>query len=58
MTVATLIAFAAEEEVHHNVAMETIGFGIERSLIVGRQQSIEDLIDGVERGQRFGLSRR
>ncbi|WP_345802695.1 hypothetical protein AAIB33_06285 [Microbacterium sp. AZCO] len=28
MTVATLIAFAAEESEHHNVAMETIGFGI------------------------------
>ncbi len=29
MTVATLIAFAAEESEHHgNVALETVGFGI------------------------------
>ena len=28
MTVATLIALAAEEAEHHNVALETVGFGI------------------------------
>ncbi|MFH8249989.1 hypothetical protein ACH3VR_06450 [Microbacterium sp. B2969] len=28
MTVATLIAFAAEESGHGNVALETVGFGI------------------------------
>lgn len=33
MTVATMIAFAVEEEVHHNVAMETVGFGIVAILV-------------------------
>ncbi|TDN92786.1 hypothetical protein [Microbacterium sp. BK668] len=28
MTAATLIAFAAEEAEHHNVALETVGYGI------------------------------
>jgi len=28
MTVATLIALAAAEGEHHNVALETVGFGI------------------------------
>ena len=28
MTVATMIALAAEEAEHHNVALETVGFGI------------------------------
>ena len=36
MTLATIIAFAAEETEHHgNVALETVGFGITALLVFG-----------------------
>ena len=35
MTLATIVAFAAEETEHGNVALETVGFGITALLIFG-----------------------
>jgi hypothetical protein len=36
MTLATIIAFAAEETEHHgNVALETVGFGVTALLVFG-----------------------
>ena len=35
MTLATIVAFAAEETEHGNVALETVGFGITALLVFG-----------------------